>query len=57
MCRTYRLAAYRQFTLWAQGKLGKHVRRVIPACVVNIIRQRYPEASGEYHGFEYVGQH
>jgi len=57
MCRIYRLAAYRQFTLWAQGKLGKHVRRVIPACVVNIIRQRYPEASGEYHGFEYVGQY
>lgn len=49
--RTYRLAAYRHFTLWAHGKLGRHRRVVIPSCVVNYIRQVYPEASGIYIGF------
>ena len=31
--RTWRLAAYRQFTWWAHGALGKKNRQVIPACV------------------------
>ena len=29
--RSYRYAAYRQFTWWVHGWLGKKVRRVIPA--------------------------
>ena len=52
--RTLRLAAYRQFTLWAHGKLGRRVRRIIPSCVVHRIRSTYPEHSGIYHGFEYA---
>lgn len=51
--RTYRLAAYRQFTLWAHGRLGRHTRRVIPACVVNRIREKFTEGSGIYKGFEH----
>jgi hypothetical protein len=47
----FRYAAYRQYTLWRWGRLGKHRREVIPACVVKGIRNAYPEASG-YTGFK-----
>ena len=50
--RTWRLAAYRQFTWWVYGVLGKKNRRVIPACVVNTIRREFPEESGHYEGFK-----
>ncbi|XP_065195099.1 P2X purinoceptor 7-like [Sycon ciliatum] len=50
--RSLRYAAYRQYTLYVHGKLGKHVRCRIPACVVNTIRQRYPNPAGvPYQGF------
>ena len=49
--KTYRLAAYRQFTYWVHGHLGKHVRRVVPACVITKIRDRFPEPDGRYVGF------
>ena len=50
--KTYRLAAYRQFTYWIHSRLGRQVRRVIPACVVNKIRQQYPEPFGHYSGYQ-----
>ena len=50
--RTLRQAAYRQFTWWVHRKLGRAVRRVIPACAVFKIRTTYPELSGEYTGFQ-----
>lgn len=46
-----RLSAYRQYTHWIQGKLGRGRRIPIPACVVTSIRQAYPEESGIYEGF------
>ena len=50
--RTWRLAAYRQFTWWAHGVLGKKRRRIVPACVVQAIRRRFPELeSRDYVGF------
>uniref|UniRef100_A0A667WGZ6 P2X purinoreceptor 7 intracellular domain-containing protein n=1 Tax=Myripristis murdjan TaxID=586833 RepID=A0A667WGZ6_9TELE len=49
--RLFRLTAYRQFTLWTRGHLGRRNRIPIPFCVVNSIRSRFP--SPEYHGFEY----
>ncbi|XP_038558190.1 P2X purinoceptor 7 [Micropterus salmoides] len=48
----FRLTAYRQFTLWARGHLGKKNLIPIPACVVGSIRAVFP--SLEYHGFEYA---
>jgi len=52
LCSTWRLAAYRQFTWWAHGSLGKKRRRVIPACVVKTIRETFPEDDGDYVGFK-----
>ena len=50
--KTYRLAAYRQFTYWTHSRLGRHIRRVIPACVVNQVRLMYSEPSGQYIGYQ-----
>lgn len=51
-CRSLRYAAYRQFTWWKHGYLGKSVRRVIPACVVQTIRCTFPDPNGSYTGFK-----
>ena len=45
------LAAYRQFTWWEHGVLGKNRRRIVPACVVTAIRKTFSEESGNYVGF------
>ena len=50
--RSYRYAAYRMFTYWTHGILGKGVRRVIPACVLKTIRQTFPADDGRYVGFK-----
>ena len=49
--RSFRYAAYRQFCWFVHGRIGKAVRRVIPACVVSKIRQEYPSENG-YKGFK-----
>ncbi|XP_057310668.1 uncharacterized protein LOC130648668 [Hydractinia symbiolongicarpus] len=49
--RSYRYAAYRQFCWFIHTRLGRSVRRVIPACVVTMIRQEYPSPDGKYVGF------
>ena len=54
MCRTFRLAAYRQFTWWTHNRLGHRVRRVIPSCVVMAIRRKFPDVEGHYVGFREV---
>ena len=47
-----RFASYRQYVLWAFGKLGKGNRVVIPSCVLNKIRAKFPAPVGEqYKGF------
>lgn len=48
---SFRKASYRQFCLWKYGKLGHGNRRVLPACVVRMIRQAYPAADGHYMGY------
>ncbi|XP_078604665.1 P2X purinoceptor 7-like [Branchiostoma floridae x Branchiostoma japonicum] len=50
--RILRLSAYRQFTCWVhKRRLGRSVRRVVPACAVSKIRQAHPSPDGNYVGF------
>ena len=51
LCRSLRYAAYRQFGWRIHARLGKGVRRIIPACVVKKIRGEYPSADSCYTGF------
>jgi len=49
----FRCLAYRQFLVWVfRFRLGSNTGYVIPSCVVNAIRQRYPEPSGLYKGYK-----
>ncbi|XP_073721922.1 P2X purinoceptor 7-like [Misgurnus anguillicaudatus] len=47
----YRHLAYRSFVSWCWGYLGRSNRVVIPSCVVQRIRQEFPDAAGSYVGF------
>jgi len=57
MCRTFRLAAYRQFTWWTHKRLGRRIRRAIPSCVVVAIRKKFPDEQGHYVGHREVDEH
>ncbi|XP_064483146.1 P2X purinoceptor 7-like [Ornithodoros turicata] len=47
--KKFRYVAYRQLTRWLWGPLGKHCRKVLPACAVHAIRDNFP--SELYKGF------
>ena len=49
--KSYRFIAYRQYISWIYGWLGKDVRRIIPACVVKLIRDTFPAKDGVYVPF------
>ncbi|XP_057290679.1 P2X purinoceptor 7-like [Hydractinia symbiolongicarpus] len=53
--QSYRYASYRQFSWFIHTRLGRGVRRVIPACVVAKIRTAFPSESGNYTGFRERG--
>ena len=53
--RLCRYLAYREFTAWVYKRLGKNIRKVIPACVVKAIRNAFPKRPDEsYEGFHYA---
>lgn len=49
--RSFRYSAYRQFTWWVHGHLGKTIRRVIPSGAVKKIRSVFPSEDGSYTGY------
>ncbi|KAK7119693.1 hypothetical protein R3I94_021501 [Phoxinus phoxinus] len=54
--KQYCLTAYRHFLEWVlQGeRLGRGCCVVLPACVVQAIRQKYPAPDGQYCGHQEV---
>jgi len=50
--KSYRYAAYRQFSWFIYTKLGKNVRRIIPSCAVSRIREAFPAPDGKYVNFD-----
>ena len=50
--KAYRYAAYRNFTYFVHTRLGKGVRRRIPACVIRRIREQFPAPDGMYVGYK-----
>ena len=45
-----RKAAYRYYVQFKHGSLGQGNRVVIPDCIKDLIRSRYPDPNGEYMG-------
>lgn len=48
----YRKAAYRQWTMWRCGYLGRCKRKVVPSCVVLAVCTKYPVPDGCYLGLK-----
>ena len=49
--KAFRFQAYRRFTLWAHGKVGRRAAKIIPACCTIAIRNKYPDPEGKYKVF------
>ncbi|CAH2222882.1 Hypothetical predicted protein [Pelobates cultripes] len=49
--RQMRKTAYRGFTTWIHGYLGRKNRRPIPSCAVHAIRTHFPDPENSYVGF------
>jgi hypothetical protein len=49
-----RYAMYRSSSDLLHGRLGYGVRKPLPKCVEKYIKEKYPEETGEYKGFEYA---
>ena len=47
----FRYQAYRQHTLWVQGRLGRRSAKVVPSCCTKKIREKYPNIDGKYVPF------
>ena len=54
--RNYRHHAYKNYINFMHGKLGRHFRKVIPACIVLNIRSQKPDPDGQYVGFVDVNE-
>ena len=54
--KNYRHHAYRNYIDFMFGKLGRHNRRVVPACIVSHVRTTWPDPDGNYVGFIHVDE-
>lgn len=50
--KNYRHHAYKRFIGYIHGYLGRYNRKIVPACIVDDIRRRWPDADGNYVGFQ-----
>ena len=50
--KDYRNQAYRFFTLWQHGRLGRGNRVPLPACAMGKIRWKFPQPDGIYRNFQ-----
>ena len=50
--RSYRFAAYKQFSSWIYNQLSKGFRKIITSCALWSIREKYPLADGSYFPFK-----
>lgn len=46
--KNFRFISYKQYIWWSYGYLGKNRRKPLPNCVIQKIREVYPEANGNY---------
>ena len=50
-----RHVAYRQLVMWGWGKLGRHIKVVLPFCAVSCVRAHFPRPGPEEdHQFIYL---
>ena len=49
--KSYRFIAYKQYTCWIYGRLGKDIRRPIPSCAVQEIRRKFPAPDNVYTSY------
>lgn len=47
---SWRYNVHRQYTIWQWGHLVQVNRKVTPAYIVKIIRERFPRRFGNYRG-------
>ncbi|KAM8927163.1 P2X purinoceptor 7-like [Pelodytes ibericus] len=52
----FRITAYRAFTMWIYGYLGRRNKRPIPSCAVRRIRSHFPKPDKTYLGFISVSE-
>ena len=50
-CRHYRVTAFLEWVLQGE-RLGRGYRVVLPTCVVQAIRQKYPAPDGQHCGHQ-----
>ena len=46
--KSFRFIAYKQYIWWIYGKLGKDIRKPIPSCIVNKVRNIFPAPDNIY---------
>ncbi len=49
-----RHVAYRQLVMWCWGKLGRHLRVVLPSCAVSCVRAHFPP-TGPEEDHQFIG--
>ena len=49
--RAFRFQAYRQYTLWVNGRFFRRSKKAVPSCCTLRIRAAFPDPEGNYVPF------